>query len=463
VGAQAEAACAPLSLCLSARHARMQVVIIDRIKIRNLGPIESADIELGPGRDPKLADVHVFVGENGTGKTTVLEAIAACLSDEVNLWPRIRSSESGCLLDGTLGSACAFVQTGTPNFDGEYFPQGRKQREGGLSLMRSFREAEPSVLYQHALHAEAEIVGAQAPHRFAFAAFAYAGNRSTHAAALTNLEAPNERPLRGALNPNSPIEDPSRLVRWIAAAQTRSALALRDGDNDEAEQSDAALRMVEATVSDVSGRKVRFKLSRRPLQVTTLIDGSEVGLNALPEGLRSMLSWIADLLLRLDMLHWQAPRPVNEQPFLLLLDEVEVHLHPVWQRRLLPAVQRLFPNAQIIASTHSPFIVSSVADGWIYPFRRENGRAVVGERLEAKLGHSYSSVLKDVFGVNEEFDVDTEAKLDAFYDLRDRRLKGEDVAAELDASAQVLADRSDELKLIVSRELAQVRKRLGTP
>jgi hypothetical protein len=49
------------------------------------------------------------------------------------------------------------------------------------------------------------------------------------------------------------------------------------------------------------------------------------------------------------------------------LDEVDIHLHPEWQWKVLPFVQRLFPNSQIFASTHSPFVVSSSNGAWIHP------------------------------------------------------------------------------------------------
>ncbi|MBK7937436.1 MAG: ATP-binding protein [Lewinellaceae bacterium] len=51
---------------------------------------------------------------------------------------------------------------------------------------------------------------------------------------------------------------------------------------------------------------------------------------------------------------WENDTPVFERNFILFLDEIEVHLHPAWQRKILPAVQKLFPNAQIFISTHSP-------------------------------------------------------------------------------------------------------------
>ena len=50
-------------------------------------------------------------------------------------------------------------------------------------------------------------------------------------------------------------------------------------------------------------------------------------------------------------------------PFILVIDEIENHLHPTWQRRVIPALLEYFPNVQIIATTHSPFVVAGLKKG----------------------------------------------------------------------------------------------------
>ena len=63
--------------------------------------------------------------------------------------------------------------------------------------------------------------------------------------------------------------------------------------------------------------------------------------------------------------------PIIEKNLILFLDEIEVHLHPAWQRKVLPVVQKLFKNSQIFISTHSPFVVNSVDDAWVYKLEVE--------------------------------------------------------------------------------------------
>jgi hypothetical protein len=58
-----------------------------------------------------------------------------------------------------------------------------------------------------------------------------------------------------------------------------------------------------------------------------------------------------------------------QSPGLLLIDEVEAHLHPRWQSRVLPGIRGLFPNVQVIATTHSPFVLASAPDAKVFTTR----------------------------------------------------------------------------------------------
>ena len=88
---------------------------------------------------------------------------------------------------------------------------------------------------------------------------------------------------------------------------------------------------------------------------------------------------MADLLMLIDRVKLEYDTPVFERNFILFLDEIEVHMHPAWQRKILPAVQKLFPNAQIFISTHSPFVVGSVDGAWIHKLVKPNGDSQLAE------------------------------------------------------------------------------------
>jgi predicted ATP-binding protein involved in virulence len=174
------------------------------------------------------------------------------------------------------------------------------------------------------------------------------------------------------------------------------------------------------------------------------------------------VSWVADLLMRLDRIPWQDATPVLQRRFLLLLDEVDIHLHPAWQRRILPLVQRMFPNAQIIASTHSPFVVTSVDDARIITLGLRGSSSIVESVTQPQIGISYTAVLRSIFGIDSEFDIDTEDRLEKFHTAKQRLLSGDATArAEVDQLAAALAQRSEELRELVALELGQLRRQLN--
>jgi predicted ATP-binding protein involved in virulence len=128
---------------------------------------------------------------------------------------------------------------------------------------------------------------------------------------------------------------------------------------------------------------------------------------------------------------------------------------------VVPVIERLFPRAQVILSTHSPFIVASAADAWTYQFRVDRGRASHVGTYPSKVGSSVSALLREVFDVDGEFDVGTEARLDELYALRDRLLAGDEGAREaFDKATQALARTSEELRDIVVYEQRSLARRL---
>jgi predicted ATP-binding protein involved in virulence len=146
-------------------------------------------------------------------------------------------------------------------------------------------------------------------------------------------------------------------------------------------------------------------------------------------------------------------------PLILLLDEPEGHLHPAWQRKVLPAAQALFPQAQIFAATHSPFVISSVNEGWIHVFRAdESGMVTVDKPRECSKGDTYIDVVEDILGVKEWYDPETEGLLAEFRQTRDAVLAGGDAFDKLEAQAKAIARRSSSLRDLMAREMRQVER-----
>lgn len=89
-------------------------------------------------------------------------------------------------------------------------------------------------------------------------------------------------------------------------------------------------------------------------------------------GMTAVLSWVGVLLKRLMEAYPRRTDPPEKRPGLLLLDEIDLHLHPAWQRRILPLLQERFTSLQIVVSTHSPLVVGSQEVGQLVHLERRN-------------------------------------------------------------------------------------------
>lgn len=116
--------------------------------------------------------------------------------------------------------------------------------------------------------------------------------------------------------------------------------------------------------------------------------GHEVSLENVGGGAAHLARRLLSLLGRMYSLHVLRggdPAEVHRTPGLLLIDEAEGHLHPARQKTLLPGIRAIFPNLQIIATTHSPFVVASAPDARVYACHYDptSRRSVVTEEAGA--------------------------------------------------------------------------------
>jgi len=89
--------------------------------------------------------------------------------------------------------------------------------------------------------------------------------------------------------------------------------------------------------------------------------GDKVRLSELGSGYQSLLTWVLDLAYRMFMRYPKSKNPIAE-PAIVLVDELDLHLHPEWQRRVVIFLRKLFPKTQFIVTAHSPLVVQSAAD-----------------------------------------------------------------------------------------------------
>ena len=116
-------------------------------------------------------------------------------------------------------------------------------------------------------------------------------------------------------------------------------------------------RAVQAMIPDFSDLQVK----RNPLRLVVKKDGAELNVDKLSDGEKCTLALMGDLARRLALANQGAEDPLHGEG-LVLIDEIELHMHPSWQRKILPVLCQTFPNIQFIITTHSPQVLGEVND-----------------------------------------------------------------------------------------------------
>lgn len=124
-------------------------------------------------------------------------------------------------------------------------------------------------------------------------------------------------------------------------------------------------------------------------------------LSSLSDGVRNMLALVADVARRCASLNPQLGEDsARKTPGVLLIDEVDMHLHPRWQQLVMDLLCKAFPSLQIIATTHSPHVLSTVDKDSIRVIRVVDGQAMIETPLLQTRGVESADVLAAVMGVD---------------------------------------------------------------
>lgn len=150
--------------------------------------------------------------------------------------------------------------------------------------------------------------------------------------------------------------NPDDLIRWMGVE--------RRNELDE-EESSPVLRLVyraiETMLPEISSARYSIKLRTLVLKYE---DGEQHTFSELSDGYRNVVAIAADLAIKAAMLNPQlAEKALEMTPGVVLIDELDLHLHPKWQRRIVADLRRTFPMLQFICTTHSPFIIQSLLSG----------------------------------------------------------------------------------------------------
>ncbi len=186
-------------------------------------------------------------------------------------------------------------------------------------------------------------------------------------------------------------------------------------------------------------------------------DSARIYVGDLSSGSQSTLLWIVWLAFKM-LNHYEFAVGWSKQPAILLIDEIENHLHPTWQRRVIPALLEHFPGLQIFAASHSPFVVAGLRAGQVHMLRRDTNGVVSASTNERDIvGWTTDEILRTFMGVDEPTDQLTVDRANRLRELRGKEELSDDEAEEMSH----LRRQVNEDFISSSTPLEQQRERYG--
>jgi len=394
-----------------------QLPHFDRLRLKNVRCFREAEIPLD-------TQVTVVIGGNGSGKTTLIEALASLTFGE----------------DEGLST----------------FPFRRGTTAGAISLYEAGRER-PVAKWTAGAKA---ISRRRLPEsRYIFAFGRYRRVFSPNAEEVSASTAPDpaelldelahragERRTRTLNHPdNNLLRD---LARYLVALDFGRSSDPRLGNIWE--KLNASLPGLEGSLTGIRMEEGQF--GRVPRVVR---NGLALDLSELSDGYQALLVVTFDLMLRYAYLFFHLENPLEGQA-VVAIDEVDLHLHPRWQRTVVAQLTELFPNTQFVLTTHSPIVVQGAIDrGMSVVTLREKHGVVAPRRLGPRLknglrGAEVGSLLLDdyLFGVESRYSTEYSAIEDRVDELQARVSKGTATAEDHRELSQHLA----KLEELVTRE-----------
>ncbi len=128
------------------------------------------------------------------------------------------------------------------------------------------------------------------------------------------------------------------------------------------------------------------------------IEGEKRQLSKLSSGFTSLLKVIQSIIASYGYL--TNAEDLDQVQGIVLVDEIESHLHTSWQLKIFPLLKRLFPNTTFVVSTHSPIIISSLAEGEAYRLQRDADGVVRGRKIPRPNQTALVDLLQEAFGVS---------------------------------------------------------------
>lgn len=366
-------------------------MFLRRMTLENVKCFESLEIDfLSPQKTRKkssedaLRQWTVLLGQNGSGKTAVLRSIGLMLAGSDALSEVLGHPEEWIRLGADSASMTLEIQT-----------QKGEVRELSLTIGRA---DSISTVISRSLEGLAPLNDALQHTSRNYFTVAYGASRRLGAQGVgsdrqSRFRHPRARSMATLFDRDAELNP---LESWAMDLDYR-------GGN--------GLKVVQQVLSEfLPGMSFAGIDKRRKQLMFDTVDGS-VPLQQLSEGFQNVAAWVGDLLYRVTETFEDYRTPLKTGG-LLIVDEIDLHLHPIWQRRLIDFLGRKLPNLQLAVTTHSAVTAQQAGPESIHVLRRARGKGVEVEKFEADPRQLLVNqlLMTNAFGLDTDESLETEKK-----------------------------------------------------
>jgi predicted ATP-binding protein involved in virulence len=389
---------------------------LEFLSLAHCGGFEQLDIAFEP-------DVTLIAGVNGVGKSTVLHALAVLLSRAMPEFTPSRSAPLYFNDDDIHGGKTSLEVSTRIQIDGQTI-------NAGVQRLRAADEKGDRFVLLRQTEAASTVTGfAQALNARTLTGELEAGIKETRAA-LETLKTAAHPPLAVYFSPKRQLPGQPRSLPEAKPFEPSIAYgrALHDREvelrefmhwfrTQEKLGADGeprrlkVLDVLRAVISELVPEFSNLRIQEQP-RLGFVVDkrGQPFYLHQLSDGERGLLALVFDLTRRLAIANPGTDSPIAEGVALVMIDEIELHLHPKWQRDVIKRLPSIFKSCQFVITTHSPQVIGEVEARCVRLLTWRDGKVVVDTPAMA-YGTDSNWILSVLMGA-EEISQEVEAKLE---------------------------------------------------
>lgn len=371
---------------------------LSKLTLENIGHFDNLEMTFDN-------DITCLIGENGTGKSTILRSIALAIIGGNH--KNIRDSAKRSFLKILDFDDDKFkYQNGLIKLD--YTIDGKENsneiilvpNDNGNDI--SFSATNESNIIYNNYNLKSLVIG-------------FPQERGIDNQSYSNfIQSKNTQPHINDLIPLINGSDEFRLrsfTDWIANLYFDSIKKKERGDSSNSES--VLIETIFLVISNITKRYIKFKTVTKvaPPDVWVITKDAPNGipLSLISQGFRMMIGWIGHLMQRfVDTFPLSNPTSAFQENAVVIIDEVDISMHPLWQVSFIEILRKIFPKTQFICSTHDPLIIGGLLKSQVRIFNEIDGNTNVFEPDIDPKGLGVAGILtSEFFGLSSILDKET--------------------------------------------------------